>query len=81
MITRSNTKVRQLKKSPRKLYNCEMCKQMKNNKPYELTLISFVGAEDTTLEVCRKCAYKETYGSKGMVHAMRENKIEQEKSN
>ena len=55
-----------------------MCKKVTNSKPYELTFISFVGSEDTTLSVCRKCAYKETYGTKGMVKAMKESEIEKE---
>ena len=55
-----------------------MCKKMANSKPYELTFVSFVGSEDITLSVCRKCAYKETYGTKGMGKAMRENRIEKE---
>ena len=55
-----------------------MCKKMTNSKPYELTFVSFVGSEDITLSVCRKCAYKETYGTKGMGKAMRENRIEKE---
>ena len=58
-----------------------MCKRMSNSKPYELTLVSFTGLGDTTMDVCRKCAYKETYGTKGMGKAMRENRIEKEKSN
>jgi len=57
-----------------------MCKKVANSKPYELTLVSFVGSEDTVLSVCRKCAYKETYGTKGMVKAMKESKIEKEKT-
>ena len=33
------------------------------------------------MEVCRLCAYRETYGTKGMVKAMREKTIEEEKTN
>ena len=55
-----------------------MCNQVTNSKPYELTQMSFVGGEDNVLSVCRKCAYKETYGTKGMVKAMREKTIEEE---
>tara|TARA_R100000742_G_C4271036_1_gene89855 strand:+ start:758 stop:922 length:165 start_codon:yes stop_codon:yes gene_type:complete len=51
-----------------------------NSKPYELTQMSFVGAKDNILSVCRKCAYKEAYGTKGMVSAMKENTIEQEEA-
>jgi|TARA_R110000824_G_scaffold311900_2_gene499061 predicted nucleic-acid-binding Zn-ribbon protein len=51
---------------------------MENIKPFELTFVSFVGSEDYTMSVCRKCAYKETYGSKGMVKAMKESRIEKE---
>ena len=58
-----------------------MCKKVSNIKPYELTLVSFTGLKDTSMEVCRKCAYKETYGTKGMAKAMRENRIEKEKTN
>jgi hypothetical protein len=49
-----------------------------NSKPYELTFVSFVGSEDTVINVCRKCAYKEAYGTKGMVKAMKESTIEKE---
>jgi len=55
-----------------------MCKKVENNKPYELTQVSFVGSEDIILSVCRKCAYKEAYGTKGMVKAMKEKRIEKE---
>ena len=55
-----------------------MCKKVTNSKPYELTLVSFTGLEDTVMKVCKKCAYKETYGTKGMVKAMKESKIEKE---
>jgi hypothetical protein len=30
------------------------------------------------MDVCRKCAYKEAYGTKGMSKAMKENEIEKE---
>mgnify|MGYP001199214762 FL=1 len=55
-----------------------MCKVTVNAKPYELTFMSFVQGDDTTLQVCRKCAYKEAYGTKGMVKAMKEKTIEKE---
>ena len=58
-----------------------MCKKVTHSKPYELTLVSFTGLEDTVMEVCRKCAYKEAYGTKGMVGALTEHRIEKEKSN
>ena len=57
-----------------------MCKKVVNTKPYELTLVSFTGLEDTVMKVCRKCDYKETYGTKGMVKAMGEDRIEKEKT-
>ena len=55
-----------------------MCKKVTTTKPYELTLVSFTGLNDTVMEVCRKCAYKESYGTKGMSKAMKESKIEKE---
>ena len=55
-----------------------MCKKVTNSKPYELTLVSFTGLEDTVMEVCKKCAYKEAYGTKGMVKAMKGSEIEKE---
>ena len=58
-----------------------MCNQVTNSKPYELTQMSFVGAEDKILSVCRKCAYKEAYGTKGMASAMKERKIEKQETN
>ena len=76
MIVRSNVRVRQLKSQPRQPRKCQMCSLITNIKPYELTQMSFVGDEDNVLSVCRKCAYKETYGTKGMVKAMREKTIE-----
>ena len=80
MIRKSNIKVQQLKNQPKQPRTCQMCKKVTSSKPYELTFISFVGSEDTILSVCKNCAYKETYGTKGMVGAMRENKIEKEKT-
>ena len=50
----------------------------RDTKPYELTLVSFTGLQDTVMDVCRKCAYKEAYGTKGMSRAMKENEIEKE---
>ena len=58
-----------------------MCKKVSNIKPYELTLVSFTGLKDIVMKVCKKCAYKETYGTKGMGKAMKEEEIEQEKTN
>ena len=55
-----------------------MCKKVTTTKPYELTLVSFTGLNDTVMEVCRKCAYKESYGTKGMSKAMKESQIEKE---
>ena len=55
-----------------------MCKATVNTKPYELTFMSFVCGEDKTLQVCRRCAYKEAYGTKGMGKAMKEKEIEEE---
>ena len=81
MIARSNRKVKHLKRQPKRPYKCEMCADVKNIKPYEMKLISFTGLEDITMIVCRKCAYRETFGTKGMVGAMRENLIEQEETN
>ena len=81
MIARNNTKVRQLKNQPKQQIKCQMCKKVSNIKPYELTLVSFTGLEDTIMKVCKKCAYKETYGTKGMVKAMKESKVEKEKTN
>ena len=78
MISRSNVRARQLKNQPRQIIKCQMCKKVSNSKPYELTQVSFVGSENKILSVCRKCAYKETYGTKGMVKAMKENRIEKE---
>jgi hypothetical protein len=58
-----------------------MCQKVSNSKPYELIFVSFTGDDNTTLSVCRRCAYKETYGTKGMVKAMKERTIENEKTN
>ena len=77
MIVTSNRKVRQLKNHPRQPIKCQMCQKVSSIKPYELTLVSFTGLDDTVLKVCRNCAYKETFGTKGMIQAMREKVIEE----
>jgi hypothetical protein len=55
-----------------------MCSKVTNSRPYELTFISFTGIADNTMKVCRKCAYKETFGTKGMKNAMKGRIIEEE---
>lgn len=78
MIVRSNIRVRQIKSQPKKVYKCELCNKTYLNYPYELTFVSFMGTEDNTYTSCRKCSYKETYGTKGMVDKMKERTIEKE---
>ena len=58
-----------------------MCGNSVITTPYELEFISFLGTENIKMIVCRKCGYKELYGTKKMKKAMKEKTIEQEKTN
>ena len=80
MIARNNIRARQRKSQPKRVYKCDLCDKAYLNYPYELTFVSFVGTEDKTYTSCRKCSYKEAYGTKGMIDKMKERTIE-EKAN
>jgi len=58
-------------------YICDMCGNSYHDAKYKFKSL----LTDTNLDVCRKCAYREVYGTKGMVTAMKENLIEEEKAN
>ena len=77
---RSNVKISHQKNLPKNQYNCEICNSVFIGKPYRLEFISLVGNENIVMTACRKCAYRETFGTKGMIKAMREKIIEQEKT-
>lgn len=80
-MEKNNIRVTHQKHLPKRLYDCEMCGDKVITKPYELEFISLVGAENNKMIVCRKCGYKELYGSKKMKKAIKEKTIEQEKTN
>ncbi len=73
----SNVQVRQRKNQPRRVYSCELCGISYKNYPYEITFVSVVGMESKTYTCCKKCCYKEAYGTKGMVSKMKDKIIEE----
>ena len=55
-------------------YVCDICKtKTRKNKFFWKSW--FTGAE---LNICRECAYKEKYGTKGMIKAKKEQLLEKE---
>ena len=65
-----------LEKKPKNPYRCQRCTEYtKRNK---FLWPSWFG--DDTFIICRDCAYKESFGTKNIVQAKRENRLEQEKN-
>ena len=58
-------------------FKCGMCGNVSHNYKYNLHLI----LSDINMIVCNKCAYREKYGTKNMKKAMKEELIEEEKTN
>ena len=52
--------------SPRSYFKCEMCGIQANSKMYTYQAISLVPNYEPRLfnKICRKCTYREVYGSK-----------------
>ena len=62
-------------KKPFEPYKCGMCQDISRKNKFLWT--SFF--TDNELFICRECAYKETYGTKGMKRAKKERLLEQKK--
>ena len=63
-----------LEKNPLEPYACDICKNVtRKNKFFWKSW--FTGDE---LNICRECAYKEKYGTKGMIKAKKEKLLEKE---
>ena len=77
-MQRNNIKVVFQRNLPKQKFKCEMCGSYAFTKPYHLEFISFVGTENTKMSTCRKCSYKEMFGSKNIGKAMKEKLIEEE---
>ena len=63
-----------LKKKPLHPYACGIC-QTATRKNKFFWKSWFTGNE---LQICRECAYREKYGTKGMIKAKKENLLEKE---
>ena len=60
---------------PSESYKCGMCQDISRKNKFLWT--SFF--TDNELFICRECAYKEKYGTKGMKQAKKERLLEQKK--
>ena len=58
-------------------FKCDMCGKVSHHYQYKLHL----ALSDIDMIVCNKCAYRERYGTKNMKKAMKEELIEEEKTN
>ena len=69
-------KIYLLETNPKAMYECSMCKSLtrKNKFHWESWFTGDV------IHICRDCAYKESFGTKNIVQAKRENRLEQEKN-
>ena len=68
------TIIKLLEKNPSQAYICGICQQItRKNKFFWKSW--FTGDE---LSICRECAYREKYGTKGMIKAKKENLLEKE---
>jgi len=66
-----------LKKKPLHPYVCDICQEVtRKNKFFWKSW--FTGDE---LNICRDCAYREKYGTKGMIKAKKEKLLEKESNN
>ena len=68
-----------IKRNKGKLYfNCDMCNKPYQNFSYTYQSISYVaGYNPPKLEkVCKKCVYKEVYGSKNFNKKMKEGSLD-----
>ena len=58
-------------------FMCGMCGKVSHHYQYKLHFI----LGETDVVACNKCAYREKYGTKNMKKAMKEELIEEEKTN
>ena len=66
-------KISFLEESPKAEYKCHMCKTVSRKNKY-LWKSWF---EDDELIICRECAYRETFGTKGMKETKRKRILEE----
>ena len=66
--------------SPRIHFTCEMCGTTANSKMYQYQAISMVPGYKPRLfnKMCRKCTYREIYGSKNYNKRMKEGVLDGE---
>ena len=64
---------------PRQYFECEMCGTKKVQGKYKYKAYQFIpDYEPTPVIVCKKCIYKEVYGSKKRNKAMKAGEIEKQ---
>ena len=68
------TIIKLLEKKPSQAYTCGICQQVtRKNKFFWKSYFT-----RNELRICRECAYRETYGTKGMIKAKKEKLLEKE---
>ena len=65
-----------LEEKPMTMYECQMCKTVTRKSKF-LWKSWFTGDE---IIICRECAYKESYGSKGIKHAKGKRLLEEKEA-
>ena len=64
---------------PKQFFECEMCGTKKVQGKYKFRPFQYVpDYEPTVVTVCKKCIYREVYGSKGRNKAMKAGEIEKQ---
>ena len=65
--------------APKQFFECEMCGSKKVQGKYRYKPYQYVPDYDPTpLIICKKCIYKEVYGSKNRNKAMKAGEIEKQ---
>ncbi len=60
------------------MYQCQRCKDFSRKNKF---IWKSWFEDDNDFIICRDCAYKESFGTKNVVKAKKENKLEQEEIN
>jgi len=64
---------------PKQYFECEMCGSKKVQGKYKFKPFQYVpDYEPTVVMICKKCIYREVYGSKGRNKAMKAREIEKQ---
>ena len=72
----AGSSIKLLEEKPLEPYECSMCKDASRRNKFLWK--SYFTEEE--LFICRECAYRETYGTKGMKKAKKQRKLEEKES-